>query len=99
MNCGNSSRLVFRRKEPKRVLRGSSDVVHWESLTDFGLARIVRNLYIRNGLPLSPTRSCTKNTGPGEVKRMISDTTPKIGAVRSKNAAEKQTSKARFNKA
>ena len=28
---------------------------------------MVRNLYIRKGLPLSPTLSWAKSTGPGEV--------------------------------
>src|SRR5262249_11759087 len=61
-----SSRLVFRRIRPTSVMRGSLREVWFESERVVSCTYIVRNFSIRKRLPLRLTRSCEKNTGPGE---------------------------------
>ena len=76
-NSGNSSNLYFRRNAPKGVIRLSpaTDTDDPPCPTF-----ILRNLYIVNTSPFSPTRFCLNNAGPsGIFTRIIPHTTSNTG--------------------
>src|SRR6476661_5208254 len=60
---------------------------------------MVRNLWIENVTPPSPTRSCRKNAGPGLVTRTASAITTNSGEVMARATAATTTSKARLTSA
>ena len=63
--CGNSSILVFLKNFPTRVTLRSSTFAHWGPFSSASVC-IERNLYIINGFPSFPRRSCLNSTGPFE---------------------------------
>jgi hypothetical protein len=80
--CGSSSRLVFRRNPPTRVMRGSFGILKsgggrmlrcWsEAFSSSAFWTIVRNLNIGKRTPCWPVRCWAKSTGPGDSSRMAS---------------------------
>ena len=67
--------FVFLINVPNLVLRGSSAVVHCFFSSSAFCIRIDLNLYILKSFLLSPTLSCLKKTGPGEVILIITAVT------------------------
>jgi hypothetical protein len=59
---------------------------------------IVRNFNMENSFPLSPRRSCQKNTGPAEVQRIAIMIIANAGDVISSTAVENTMSNARFKR-
>ncbi len=96
ISCGSSSMLVRRMKRPKREIRSSSRPV--ERVPDRSLVscRMLRNLNIRNGRLLRPTRGCLKNTGPRESSLMQIATTSMSGARNNRAVAAMVRSNSRF---
>ena len=74
---GSSSRLVERRKRPRRVRRTES-VVSKSSLARGG--RMVRNLRSIKSFPCRPGRAWQKRTGAPRCRRTVIDTTASTGS-------------------
>src|SRR5580765_5945390 len=70
-NCGNSSRLFFRKNEPIGVRNISGLLSKWVATAGVS-TRMLRNLGIRKRRLFFPTRSLQYSAGPGELNRTAS---------------------------
>ncbi len=95
-SSGSSSRLVLRRKRPKRVSRSAS--VNILSPPVAG-GRIVRNFTSRKDLPCSPGRCCANKTGRPSVAATASATTASSGSHATAVTSTSATSNSRFTRA
>ena len=81
-------------KLPKRVLRGSVSVV--QAVFSLSVTRMLRNLYIVNGLRSLPTRSCRNRMGPGLLSLTPMAVTSMTGLLTMMSSSEPTISIARL---
>src|SRR5690606_29451558 len=92
-SSGSSSKLVLRKKRPNLVSRCSSGKRRPFSSR---ASVIVRNLYIVNGRPCNPGRTCLKITGLPAFAQTKAAITSISGDKTMRSTAEAVTSKSRF---
>jgi hypothetical protein len=94
-NCGSSSRLVRRRKEPTRVSRGSSRQAHTAPVSRSASSAIVRSFNLQKTWPSRPMRCWRWKIGVPARVRIASDMAASTGAANSKPTDAIPTSNAR----
>ena len=90
ISCGSSSSESRRSTFPTGVMREASGKIGLSPAT------IVRNFQTRNGRPSMPTRSCRKNTPPGEVSPTAAAQSTPIAAAGTATSASSSRSNRRL---